>query len=351
MGGDSLRLQFPFLPNYYKIGKLPSREYFRVSSASRDSEIGLFTAWDARAIATGDTDLLLSLTEATYEHYDWSDSVGLYRKPWSNEAKNGAYAGNLSSGHYPNVFFLPYLLTGKVEYVYAMETIYEGFQKYRKKAITGPIIHQSGRELAWNLRTLVQLAYLERQGRTTKQIYIVALEATRQHLLKAMQNPDNAALNVLGVKINSHQCTAWMESYIHQVLNHCVNLGFLEWLPLVEWHFVHFWNRIYGEWNLRDSSGDHIAINVDGWNATKPYGAARMGALNLHSMNDLPPLIANGVRITYPIRDFNCLGAIAMSANNGIAEAEWLHWYLSDAIARRGDTVFNQEFAIRAFNE
>ena len=340
------------MPAYYAAGKLPDRVWYRVGSDNRDSEIGLFTAWDARCIATGtaeDCDLAIKLAEATYQRHDWSDAAGIFRLWYSGPCKADPdlYCGNFSSGHYPNLFFLPYLISGDEKYILAMEAIYKGYQNLRKKNINGPIIHQSGRELAWNLRTLAQLAWLQKKGDIDGTTYIDAMEATRKKLLASTENPYQAALHVLGAKINtgSQQWTGWFEGYICQVINYVVLLGFEEWRPLAEWHFQQLKARAGGQAPMKYLDNDHVKSGLS-WQETKLHNEERMTALAGWPDDELPNYKVNGTVITYYIRARIALAWCAMAVQSGIKDAPAVCNSISDAINRRGQGSEYQEFAI-----
>ena len=337
------------MPDYYKAGKLPDQAYLDVHSGLRDSEIGVFSAWDARAIATNDQadiDRMLQMHEATYQRHDFTDYEGMYRKPWN--AKEGQYAGNWSAGHYPNLFFLPYLITEEPKYLDAMEGIYAAYQKYRQKPISGPIIHQSGRELAWNLRTLAQLAWLQRSGRGVKHDYLSILEATRLHLLEQSQRPKQAVLHVVGIKINTdYSFTFWMESYIGQVLNYLLQLGFEDWRPLADWHFQQLVMRTDGTVPLKYLDADHgrAALTLDEYIF---HNEERRAALESWNDNELPPFKIDGVIITYDIRAENALAWARAAKRNGLSGSVEAVSVISNAIDQRGWGYNHQEFALRA---
>ncbi|MFV0276756.1 MAG: hypothetical protein ACK5HY_06170, partial [Parahaliea sp.] len=336
-------LNYHFIPNYYSTAtRLPDREYYKVGSDLRGDEIGLFPAWDARAIATGDFSLALGLADATLSHYNWDAPETLFWAPWATPPGQG-----FSASHYPNLFFLPYLLTGDTKYIYPQEQLWRGFQSYSQRAPQQGIRPQSGRSLAWNLRTLAQLAWLQQRGLTREHYYLEALENTRQFLLAEMKRPHNAALHVLGIKINTNdEYTAWFESYIGQVVNYVCLLGFTEWKSIATWHFEHLRLRSGVKWPLLYSSGDHVKAGLS-WEQTRPYNDQRMTLIADASLvrDQLPPEQITGVRITYRIRDWNARAWAAMAAANNIPGALEVYRKLDAAIKQRGSSQY-QEFAI-----
>lgn len=330
-------------------GQLPKRVWYRVASNNRDSEIGLFSAWDARCIADRSAcDLALELADNTLEHYQFDDIEGIARPYWiCSKTPEDDYCGNLSFSHYPNLFFLPYLLTGDKKYIKPQEDLWAAYQKLSKRKIDSGIKHQNGRSLAWNFRTLAQLAWLQKQGLTEGDFYIEALEKTRKQLLVDMENPYQAGLHVLGTKINSggRRWNGWMESYLGQVINYTVQLGFKEWQPIAEWHFEHLRARCGGEWPLKYCVSDHVTSGLT-WSTTNAYSDQRMQALKDWPDGALPTYKVNGVVITYPIRAQNARAWAAMAAKNGIEGASELYEKLDAAITKRGDRNQHQEFAI-----
>ena len=344
---SDIRSDWPFLPAFYKAGKLPERTMFKGGSDLRDSEIGVFTAWDARAIATSDQadiDRLLALTEATYSHHDWDKNGDLFKGYW--QVAEGEYFGGWSSSHYPNVFFLPLLLTGDLKYIKPIERIYEAYQSLRQKHIEGPIVPMNGRNLAWNLRTLFQLAWLQARGYPVSHDYLKALDATRQRLLNEMQRPKQQPLHVLGIKINTDDAfTSWMEGYIGVVINYGCLLGFEKWREIAEWHFQQLIMRTDGTLPLKYLDNDHCraADTLDGYVL---HNATRMALLTDWPDDKLPPLKIAGEFITYQIRAQIARGWAGMAEQNRIAGAWQVMNRIDTAISERGDTVFYQEWAM-----
>jgi len=330
-------------------GRLSGRVWYRVSSASRDSEIGLFSAWDARCIADESAcDLAIELADNTLDHYQFDDYEGISKGWWvCDKTPEDDYCGNLSFSHYPNLFFLPFLLTGNTKYIKPQEDLWAAYQKWSQRAIDSGIKHQNGRNLAWNLRTLVQLAWLQQQGLTEKTVYIQALEKTRISLLEQKKTHYQAGLHVLGTKINTDgtRWTGWMESYLGQVINYVVQLGFEEWRPIAEWHFQHLEARCGGEWPLKYCGNDHVKSGLT-WADTNAYSEDRANALEDWPDDQLPTARVKGVQITYPIRAQNARAWAAMAAMNNINGAEEMFNTLNAAIDARGDTNQHQEFSI-----
>ncbi|MCA9340002.1 MAG: hypothetical protein KDA17_03780, partial [Candidatus Saccharibacteria bacterium] len=126
-------------------------------------EIGLFTEWQSEFFVTGaHAQHILDQADDRLDE-PWCDMAKMTAKPW---APVEGYAGNVSFSHQPNAFFVPYLETGDVKYVVPMECTWQIYQEFRQKLQYAAMMHYTGRDGAWMLRNLGELAYIEKLGDT-----------------------------------------------------------------------------------------------------------------------------------------------------------------------------------------
>jgi len=297
-------------------------------------EIGLFTEWQSEFLATGRLKDHIIWQADSWLDAPWCDLKSITLKSYAG----GEYS--LSFAHTPNLFFLPYLLTKDKKYIAPMECQWKIYQEWRnRQPLDGAIRNITGRDLAWQLRNLAELAYLQKAGVTQRQYYSAALQATLEKLWADTERWPNKGFNVLAV----HEVTkgnrywsGWIEDYLHLTLNHILQLGFKEWRPLVEWHFQHFIGRCGGEWALKYCTNDHVFRPGDGWHDTLPYEKKRIDALASWPDNKLPTNRVNGIHITYSNRAESVRGAVAIAASNGIKGAVELEKVLSDQLEKLG---------------
>ena len=170
---------------------------------------------------------------------------------------------NISHEHKPNLYWLPFLMTGDVQYVRNMEATWKQFKDWRGQPYGSSFdYYDQGRHLAWTLRDLAQLAYLQKLGVTEHDYYIPALEASHDYFINRTKNSMHKRWNVLGfnyITEDSFGWTSWMESFVGQALNHVVSLGFKDWKLIAEFQYKNLEKRSGGEWPLKDvDSGPHI---------------------------------------------------------------------------------------------
>lgn len=308
-------------------------------------EIGLFTEWQSEFLATGrNRDLIIEQADSLLDA-PWCDYDAMKTVPW----KGGKYA--VSFSHLPNLFFLPYLLTGDRKYVAPMECVYRILQEWPQKSrgsatipalgVDGkrPMFWLTGRDYAWSLRNLAQLAYIEKRGDTREAIYIQALENTRQAALQRMHNPIESEFHVLGENqlAAANQWSGWFEGFIGMSVNHAINLGFKEWKPVAEWHFKHLQWRCGEKWPIKACDSDHVDVQPGGtWENTPQYNAERMQCYLAAPDDALMPTKCGNVFMTYDDRAQIARSWAAMAAANGIAGAAGMYAELDEQVRRRG---------------
>ncbi|SFG23621.1 hypothetical protein [Neptunomonas qingdaonensis] len=293
-----------------------------------------------------------------------------------NATADQAMPSTFSFGHFPNLYWLPYLMTGDAKYIAHMEDQY-----IRVTSKMGVPVnefanwYESGRYFAWSLRNLAQLAYLQQKGLTTQTYYIDALNFTKTYLTnKALNNSDPAYDTWRVLKFNSTTYksvgfTGWQESMMGIVINYVAQLGFTDWLPICKWHFVQLQRRIdYWGWKAVDA--DHLWFYEraselgqsaeitnygtarawaakagetvkDSWERVTPYPLSKM---NVQAYIDWPEgklLTVNGTvggqTFTYANRAQYAAHWAAMAARNGIDGADIIADALHEKINDRGD--------------
>ncbi|MBL4576180.1 MAG: hypothetical protein JKY51_08815, partial [Opitutaceae bacterium] len=204
--------------------------------------------------------------------------------------------------HHPNEFWLPYLLTGNPVYIANLEKTWAQYKAWRNQPIDSGIVQMTGREGAWNLRDLTQLAYLEEKGLTTKKVYINALNATRDRWFGIVNGTNKAKqmFNVLEfntVYSGSIGWTGWMESMLGQVINYTAfMMKDPKWVQVAEWHFQQLIKSSGDKWPLKAVGYDHIAfINYMSADVVKNWTTviAFANSADWATVTEYPPYIMN----------------------------------------------------------
>lgn len=335
------------------------------SSPGDRHEIGLFTEWASECMATGRAcDHVIAQADHLL-NAPWCDLVSIYKRKWAG----GEYG--LSYEHAPNAFFLPYLLTNDPKYIAPMECIWKTHQELRYDRIDDPLDWMNGRDLAWTLRTLGELAYLEGEGKINHSrmldpmvfrddagnkrsveeyrvnpsptLYRDALEATRLKLLeKASQGNETEfhSLSWKGTGFNS-----WMEAFIGMTLNHFVQLGLEKWRPLAEWHFQHLVSRCGGEWLMKYCGSDYVS-NIDGmtWGEAEQFAFTqdRMEVLADYPNDKMTPNVLGGKRLTYGVRRGYLMAWAKLARQNNLNGAHALVDRLAPLMSEHNDKIYHK---------
>ena len=179
--------------------------------------------------------------------------------------------------HHPNEFWLPYLLTGNPVYISNLEKTYKQYRAWRSQTLDSAIIYGTEREGAWNLRDLVQLAFLEKRGLTTQKVYIKALNATRDRWLAKIANPNTemAMFNTLDFNTiygGSYGWTEWMQSMLGQAVNYTATMTKdAGWKKVAAFHFQHLLKASGDEWPLKALGSSHVFFS---WYTAKGTAAS-----------------------------------------------------------------------------
>lgn len=170
---------------------------------------------------------------------------------------------NMDFAHHPNLFWLPFLLTGDVKYVRHLERVHQLFMGWRRREL-GEQFHgaTAGRELAWNLRDLFQLVWLQDRGYTEGDTYRSTYEKTRDTHLAIIADPSPQIETFRVVRWNatdhaSYGFTGWMEYFVGIVENRGVQMGFEDWRPIAEFHWQHLIRRIEN-WKWKGFDANHV---------------------------------------------------------------------------------------------
>ncbi len=144
------------------------------------------------------------------------------------------------SAHQPSIAYLPYLLTG--DHFYLDELLFWATYNfvsmgYSTREEEKGILKGQVRGQAWSLRTLGQTAYILPDVHPMKQYFIEKLANNRDRLMAFYV--DNAEANKLGVAHN-YQSLAdlskpWMDDFYTWSIGYLSELGFTDFLPVLEW--------------------------------------------------------------------------------------------------------------------
>jgi len=331
-------------------------------------EIGLFTEWQSWYLATGSDEALALIIEQADSALDvpWCDYTAMTLQFYYD----GKYGYGVS--HQPNLFFLPYLLTKDAKYIAPMEC---QMALYRQK-VNGPL--QDGsmrwmtpRDLAWNLRTLGQLAYAQAKGDTEQTTYIDTLNKTRDHFVGVINDATDEtylerAFNVIGeCKLgNCNYIHGWMEGYAGIVVNYLIQLGFDGWREVAEFQYQNLANRCGGKWPLIacDNGMINFGTNAEyqsidprpSWETTAYYPQKYMDCLADLPQDELIPvnrMKCGNEFITYQDRAMVARTWAAMAAINNIPGAKTLYQTIDDSMQKRGDTLKLYKWSILPTSE
>ena len=170
---------------------------------------------------------------------------------------------SMSFAHQPNLYWLPFLMTGDVRYVHNLEEVHRLHMKWRRRELGsafGP--HVSGRELAWNLRDLSQLAIMEYLGLTEGHTYIRSLVANRDRFLGIIANPDPAnemfrVLDMGKTMWKSYGFKGWMNGFVGMVTARMAKMGYVDFEPVAAWLYEGLERRI-GHWGWKGFDFDGV---------------------------------------------------------------------------------------------
>ena len=334
------------------------------SSPGDRHEVGLFTEWASECIATGRAcDHVVAQADHLLDA-PWCDLVGIYKRKWAG----GEYG--LSFEHTPNAYFLPYLLTNDPKYIKPMECQWKTRQELGYRGINEAHHWLNGRDLAWVLRNLGELAYLEREGLITSSVlndpdmpyrdsgkkietsiasqkanpnpnlYQDALEATRLRIIERI-TPDQEEFRSLSWRGDGFN--AWMEAFIGMTINHLIQLGFEEWRPLAEWHFQHLINRCGEKWPMKYCSADYVRdLTGKTWAEAQAFTPLRMEAISDYPDDKMTPNVINGQRLTYGIRRSYLLAWAKIARQNNVSGASELVQKMQPLTEEMGDKVYHK---------
>lgn len=270
---------------------------------------------------------------------------------------------NMDHAHHPNLYWLPFLMTGDVQYIRNLELCHKYEMDWRLRPHGGSFgSNVSGRELAWNLRDLFQLAWAQLNGFTAEDFYIDALEANRDDLTAVIANPrpENETFSILrmaNVYWASYGFSCWMENFLGMELCIGVRMGFKEWTEVAKWHYEHLEKRI-ANWGWKGCDANHIFFSkftetatdwesikvfatTQDWQSATPYSEAAMADPEyVAHPDDLIFLntTAAGNRYTYPNRTHG-MHQWALMAADIDTRAHGTANTLLNKINQRGDAV------------
>ncbi len=248
---------------YEPMGLADMRNRLRMSAGGADFSIAPLPRWAARYIVSGDyrayrsvlangdaagsyaahlrdinTDLPVSLD-------DYPNVTGDSRQnPNDNVialcSTDCAIPHSKDTAHQPSFAFLPYLLTG--DHFYLDELLFWangnmisaslGKRQYGDGLLKGEEV----RGQAWGLRTLAQAAYITPDNHPMKDYFGDRLQRNLDYYLQ--QFPNNPDANKLGALPHHRELDTsapWMDDFFTWATGYIVNLGFDEFLPMLQW--------------------------------------------------------------------------------------------------------------------
>lgn len=231
-------IPFGDIPALQALGLLP--EYFLTGDASVDTNINWSgtagdrpeIGWipnDHAAVVAGRHDLLQGILDVAHATIPPS---------------------NLDYAHTPCIYWLPFLMTGDPVFVERMEIIHNRYMAYRKRPLGESYsTKSSGRELAWQLRNLGHLVYLEDRGYTTEKSHRATMEKTRDMYLATVNNPPPrvALTGVFAWAFTDYKSFGhchWMNAFLGHVIGMLVKHGFDDWRPIATFFYGNLKGRI-----------------------------------------------------------------------------------------------------------
>ena len=142
--------------------------------------------------------------------------------------------------HQPSIAYLPYLLTG--DHFYLDELLFWATYNftsmgYSTREEERGILKGQVRGQAWSLRTLGQTAYILPDAHPMKSYFTEKLSNNRDRLMAFYVN--NAEANKLGVAHNyqslDYVAKPWMDDFYTWSMGYLTELGFSDFLPILEW--------------------------------------------------------------------------------------------------------------------
>jgi len=309
------------------------------------SELGLFPE-DHSAVIAGQVDILSEVL-----------SVALNPPPTTG----------IAWGHHPNLFWLPYMMTGDATYIAHLESIWPNYCAWRGRTVNdcGFDRKESGRYMAWPLRTLAMLTYLEDAGLTTQTYYRSALDASRDYYLdliasRARPWDEFRVFGYIFTPYNMLGFVPWQEAFVGQVLNFMVLMGFDDWSPIAQWHYQGLLYQSGDRWDLNAFMGgqgqpgvqvrdycSHVTTEAEAkacfvlmdWTTYTPFRSEAMPAYLSKPTGVIMPY--DPVLRNWDQYGRNGYAWAALAYNNGY-DTTGRVFEIADAINARGDTFENK---------
>jgi hypothetical protein len=343
------------------------------STGERD-EIGLVTEQQAeylRGDATPDSMIAQAEASGTMPwHYRNEDGGAIFDFK-SHPQATMYYPANipacstpitLDPAHEPDLCYVPFLLTGDPYYLEEMQfaathNVLAALPQSRGSYCIGFAV----RAHAWALRTLAHCARVTPddapswvQSRAYWQEW---LDGNRDWMLSRYVNPtappyDVPPFAVLHYMMDTENAPAsstmpqgtvsvqWMEDYEAAVLGHVVQLGYADWLPILEWKLVNTLARTNGTsgWARAKPAPYNVALRPDA-DAAYVQGWQECWDLNVQMQPaiaefDDPDTIPAGDSLTYASYT---LSALALAATLGVEGAAEAHAWLRGQIENNSD--------------
>ena len=242
----------------------------------------------------------------------------------------------IAHSHKPNAYWLPFLMTGDVSMIAHMEAVAVDQELEGNIAPSVPGgkagYYYLDRYLAWTLRDLAQLAFLQSHGLTERDCYIDQLEASRLNIAGLIDGTRDIAYgqNYIDVchrfrifGLNYHAgfvmwgFSPWMESFVGIGLCHVTRLsqaaatGFGDWLSVTAWHgegmlrrsgdawpfkaidnYDNWFKRYWDKHTAPTSYTEAAALLPDiNWGTLTPYEGEGLAMYNANPDGELMPIV------------------------------------------------------------
>jgi hypothetical protein len=346
---------------------------YMASTGERD-EIGLVTEAQAeylRGDASADSLIAQAEASGTFPwHYRDEDGCAVFNFVTHPQATL-YYPANIPAcstpitldvAHEPDLCFVPFLLTGDPYYLEEMQ-----FAATYNVLASNPqsrgsyCIGFATRAHAWALRTLAHCARVTPddapawvQSRAYWQEW---MDGEREWMLNRYVNPTAAPFTELPYAVLHYMadtqnspasstmppgCVSqqWMEDYEAVVLGHVVQIGYADWLPILEWKLVNSLARTNGTsgWIRAKPCPYNVALRpsasapcVTSWQESWDLNLTMQPGIGIYTDPDVMPAGDSLVYASYT------LSALALAASVGVEEAAECHAWL------RGQLVANSD--------
>jgi hypothetical protein len=354
--------------------KLAGLTAYMPGTGERD-EIGLVTEAQAEFLrGDASVDSLIAQAEASGTfpwHYRDEDGVAVFNFVTHPQASM-YYPANLPAigtpvtldvAHEPDLCYVPYLLTGDPYYLEELQ-----FAATYNVLASNPqsrgsyCIGFATRAHAWALRTLAHCARVtpddapawvqsraywqewldgNRDWMLTRYVHPTALPFTEVPYASPLHYMADATNSPATSTMPAGTCSQqWMEDYEAAVLGHVVQIGFVDWMPILEWKLVNSIARTNGTsgWIRAKPTPYNVALRAtdkspyaQSWQELWDLNVTMQPAIGIYEDPDTMPAGDSLVYASYT------MSALALAASVGVEGAADCHEWL------RGQLVANSD--------